>query len=42
MTPAHMTVPDLILEPLVRGALLEDLGQYGDITTRAVIPAGTT
>jgi nicotinate-nucleotide pyrophosphorylase (carboxylating) len=36
------TVPDLILEPMVRNALLEDLGSYGDVTTRAVIPANTT
>lgn len=36
------TVPDLILEPMVRSALLEDLGSYGDVTTRAVIPAETT
>ena len=36
------TVPDLILEPMIRNALLEDLGSYGDVTTRAVIPAGTT
>ncbi|MFZ7092655.1 carboxylating nicotinate-nucleotide diphosphorylase [Primorskyibacter sp. 2E233] len=36
------TVPDLILEPLVRNALMEDLGSYGDVTTRAVIPTGTT
>lgn len=34
-------LPDLILEPLVRAALLEDLGTYGDVTTRTVIPAGT-
>jgi nicotinate-nucleotide pyrophosphorylase (carboxylating) len=33
------TVPDLVLEPMVRSALLEDLGSYGDVTTRAVIPA---
>ncbi|SMO46008.1 carboxylating nicotinate-nucleotide diphosphorylase [Paracoccus laeviglucosivorans] len=33
--------PDMILEPLVRAALLEDLGTYGDLTTRTVIPAGT-
>lgn len=38
----HADLPDLILEPLVRAALLEDLGSYGDITTRTVIPAGTT
>ncbi|GHF73250.1 carboxylating nicotinate-nucleotide diphosphorylase [Seohaeicola zhoushanensis] len=37
----HPPLPDLILEPLVRAALLEDLGTYGDITTRTVIPAGT-
>ncbi len=36
------TVPDLVLEPIVRAALMEDLGSYGDVTTRAVIPAHTT
>lgn len=35
-------VPDLILEPMIRNALMEDLGSYGDVTTRAVIPANTT
>lgn len=35
------TLPDLILEPMVRHALMEDLGQNGDVTTRAVIPADT-
>lgn len=39
---AYATLPDLILEPLVRNALMEDLGTYGDITTRAVIPADAT
>ncbi|MCV6598234.1 MAG: carboxylating nicotinate-nucleotide diphosphorylase [Mangrovicoccus sp.] len=34
-------LPDLILEPLIRAALMEDLGSYGDITTRTVIPQGT-
>lgn len=34
-------LPDLILEPLVRTALFEDLGSNGDITTRTVIPPGT-
>lgn len=34
-------LPDMILEPLVRAALVEDLGTNGDITTRTVIPAGT-
>ena len=36
------SVPDLILEPMIRNALMEDLGSYGDVTTRAVIPAETT
>lgn len=39
---SHVPLPDLILEPLVRAALMEDLGSYGDITTRTVIPVGTT
>ncbi len=34
--------PDLLLEPIVRAALAEDLGRGGDITTDAVIPADTT
>jgi nicotinate-nucleotide pyrophosphorylase (carboxylating) len=34
----HTPLPDLLLEPQVRAALHEDLGQNGDITTRAVIP----
>jgi nicotinate-nucleotide pyrophosphorylase (carboxylating) len=32
-------LPALIIEPLVRQALLEDLGRAGDITTDAVAPA---
>lgn len=32
------TLPDLLLEPLIRAALIEDLGPSGDITTRLVIP----
>ncbi len=36
------TLPDLVLEPMVRAALMEDLGSYGDVTTRAVIPDGIT
>ena len=36
------TLPDLILEPLVKSALMEDLGSYGDVTTRAVIPEDVT
>ena len=42
MTQTYATLPDLILEPLVKSALMEDLGTYGDITTRAVIPADVT
>lgn len=30
----------LLIEPLVRGALLEDLGRVGDLTTDAIVPAG--
>jgi len=41
MTIAYSTLPDLILEPLVRNALTEDLGQYGDVTTKSVIPEYT-
>jgi nicotinate-nucleotide pyrophosphorylase (carboxylating) len=32
----------LIVEPVVRAALLEDLGRAGDITTDAVVPAEAT
>ena len=32
-------LPGLMLEPLVRAALLEDLGRAGDITSNAVVPA---
>jgi len=31
----------LIIEPIVRAALLEDLGRAGDITTEAIVPAET-
>ncbi len=30
----------IMIEPLVRAALLEDLGRAGDITSEAVVPAG--
>lgn len=42
MSTHFATLPDLILEPMVRAALMEDLGQNGDITTRAVIPPTAT
>jgi nicotinate-nucleotide pyrophosphorylase (carboxylating) len=32
-------LPTLIIEPLVRAALLEDLGRAGDITTDAIVPS---
>ncbi len=32
---------DLVLEPQVRAALLEDLGRAGDLTTDAIVPAAT-
>lgn len=32
-------LPHVILEPLVRMALLEDLGRAGDLTTDAIVPA---
>ncbi len=37
LTPA---LPDLMIEPVVRAALLEDLGRAGDITTDALVPDG--
>ncbi|UWQ91738.1 carboxylating nicotinate-nucleotide diphosphorylase [Rhodobacteraceae bacterium M382] len=39
---SNASLPDLILEPLVRNALMEDLGSYGDITTRSVVPGDVT
>lgn len=36
-----ISLPDFLLEPLVRAALTEDLSPMGDVTTRAVVPAGT-
>ena len=35
-------LPNILVEPLVRGALAEDLGRAGDITTDAIVPAGLT
>ncbi|MEO5324290.1 carboxylating nicotinate-nucleotide diphosphorylase [Mesorhizobium sp. CC13] len=32
-------LPRIMLEPLVRAALVEDLGRAGDITTDAIVPA---
>ena len=33
-------LPAVMLEPLVRAALLEDLGRAGDLTTDAIVPPG--
>ena len=32
------SLPDLLIEPVVRAALLEDLGHAGDLTTDAIVP----
>jgi len=32
-------LPDLMIEPVVRAALLEDLGRAGDLTSQAIVPA---
>jgi nicotinate-nucleotide pyrophosphorylase (carboxylating) len=33
------SLPQIMIEPLVRAALLEDLGRAGDLTTNAIVPA---
>ena len=38
MAPPRL--PQIMIEPLVRAALLEDLGRAGDLTTNAIVPAG--
>src|SRR3954470_21951221 len=38
MTPPPL--PRIMIEPLVRMALLEDLGRAGDLTTDAIVPIG--
>ncbi len=40
MTVTVPPLPRIMLEPVVRAALLEDLGRAGDITTDAIVPAG--
>jgi nicotinate-nucleotide pyrophosphorylase (carboxylating) len=39
VTGAAPDLPDLIVEPIVRMALAEDLGRAGDITSAACVPA---
>jgi nicotinate-nucleotide pyrophosphorylase (carboxylating) len=36
------TLPRLVIEPIVRSALLEDLGRAGDLTTDSTIPPDAT
>jgi nicotinate-nucleotide pyrophosphorylase (carboxylating) len=38
MTPVPLA--RIVVEPLVRASLLEDLGRAGDLTTNAIVPAG--
>ncbi|WP_372073802.1 carboxylating nicotinate-nucleotide diphosphorylase [Tistrella mobilis] len=38
--PDLSPLPDILVEPILRAALIEDLGRAGDITSAAVIPAG--
>ncbi|MDP4021259.1 carboxylating nicotinate-nucleotide diphosphorylase [Methylobacterium sp. NEAU 140] len=35
-----LPLPRLLVEPIVRAALVEDLGRAGDITTDAIVPPG--
>jgi nicotinate-nucleotide pyrophosphorylase (carboxylating) len=35
----RLPLPRIMLEPLVRNALLEDLGRAGDLTTDAIVPS---
>ena len=37
--PVVTPLPAIMVEPLVRAALLEDLGRAGDLTTDAIVPA---
>jgi nicotinate-nucleotide pyrophosphorylase (carboxylating) len=40
MSSLSPSLPDVMIEPVVRAALLEDLGRAGDITTDALVPDG--
>jgi nicotinate-nucleotide pyrophosphorylase (carboxylating) len=39
MITSTPSLPAILIEPLVRSALLEDLGHAGDLTTDAIVPA---
>ena len=36
-----MSLPAILIEPVIRAALAEDLGRAGDVTAAACVPAGT-
>ncbi|WP_342149969.1 carboxylating nicotinate-nucleotide diphosphorylase [Methylorubrum sp. SB2] len=38
LLPKFLPLPRILVEPVVRAALLEDLGRAGDITTDAIVP----
>ncbi|TXN05426.1 carboxylating nicotinate-nucleotide diphosphorylase [Methylobacterium sp. WL64] len=40
LTEEILPLPRLLVEPVVRAALIEDLGRAGDITTDAIVPPG--
>lgn len=40
LAPTLSPLPKIAIEPLVRAALLEDLGRAGDITSDSIVPAG--
>ncbi|MCJ2097093.1 carboxylating nicotinate-nucleotide diphosphorylase [Methylobacterium sp. J-072] len=40
LTEEILPLPRLLVEPIVRAALVEDLGRAGDITTDAIVPPG--
>ena len=40
--PEIPSLPELMIEPVVRAALMEDLVRAGDITTDAIVPAAMT
>jgi nicotinate-nucleotide pyrophosphorylase (carboxylating) len=41
MYPMLSLLPDLLVDPIVRAALAEDLGRAGDVTAQACLPEGT-
>jgi len=41
MAPSDRLLPSIMVEHIVRSALLEDLGRNGDITSAAVVPSST-